>query len=229
MEKIIFFFKRVKRKSLSWLMYLFGPRDQAVRYGTNSIFKGHTMVTYRGVRYIKDPFDYILYQMILMEVRPDLVIEVGTNRGGGALYLADLMDKIGHGTVHTIDIVNDHDPLVETNPRVKFFYEGWEKYDVNSAKGFNKVLVIDDGSHMYESTVGSLNKFGPLVSAGSYLIVEDGIVTPKKQAYAFHGGPLKAIREFLKGHPNFIIDRKWCDFFGKNATFNINGYLKRVS
>jgi hypothetical protein len=28
-------------------------------------------------------------------------------------------------------------------------------------------------------------------------------------------------------HPEFFVDRKWCDMFGKNATFNVNGYLKK--
>lgn len=229
MEKIKIFFKRAKRKSISWLMYIFSPSDERISYGTNSIFKGHSLVLYRGVTYIKCPFDYVLYQMILMEVKPDLVIEIGTNKGGGALYLADLMDIIGHGAVHTIDIVRNSDELVAGHPRIKLFTEGWEKYDLTEAKGFSKVLVIDDGSHMYESTLGALQKFAPLVSPGSYLIVEDGIITAKKQAYVFHGGPPKAIREFLLSHPNFAVDRKWCDFFGKNATFNVNGYLKRVS
>ena len=44
----------------------------------------------------------------------------------------------------------------------------------------------------------------------------------------FKGGPCKAIREFLPKHPEFIVERKWCDFFGKNATNNVNGFLKKI-
>jgi cephalosporin hydroxylase len=43
----------------------------------------------------------------------------------------------------------------------------------------------------------------------------------------YEGGPLKAIREFTSVNKNFEIDRKWCDLFGVNATFNVNGYLKK--
>ena len=157
-----------------------------------------------------------------------MVIEIGTNKGGGALYLADLMDILGHGMVHTIDIEKNSDELVANHPRIKLFIQGWENYDLNEAKKFSKILVIDDGSHVAESTLGAMKKFSPLVSVGSYLIVEDGIINAKKQSYVFNGGPIKAIREFLKTSQNFEVDRKWCDFFGKNATFNINGYLKRV-
>jgi len=45
----------------------------------------------------------------------------------------------------------------------------------------------------------------------------------------YNGGPLAAIKTFLKDNNEFIIDRKWCDFYGVNTTFNVNGYLKKVS
>ena len=90
------------------------------------------------------------------------------------------------------------------------------------------ILVIEDGSHLYEDTLAALQKFSSFVSKGSYFIVEDGIVTELGMKKKFNGGPQKATREFLKANNNFIIDRKWCDFFGPNATFNVNGYLKRI-
>ena len=40
-----------------------------------------------------------MYQMIISEVKPDLIIEVGTRKGGGAYYLADLLDSIGNGVI----------------------------------------------------------------------------------------------------------------------------------
>ena len=62
--------------------------------------------TYRGVKMMKFPFDYLQYQMIINDVKPDLIIEIGTLMGGAALYYADLMDTIGieGGEVHTIDV-----------------------------------------------------------------------------------------------------------------------------
>jgi len=223
------FIKKAFLKGRSWLSYLFAPSEEKIKFNINSIFDGHLRVAYRGVSFLKDPFDYVIYQMILSELRPDLVIEIGTRKGGGALYLADFMNIIGHGTVHTIDIEKDSDQLLANHPRIKLFTKGWENYDLNEARGFTKILVIDDGSHLFESTFGAMKKFSPLVSVGSYFIVEDGIINAKKQSMAFNGGPPKAIREFLKISPNFTVDRKWCDFFGKNATFNVRGYLKRVS
>jgi cephalosporin hydroxylase len=45
----------------------------------------------------------------------------------------------------------------------------------------------------------------------------------------YDGGPLRAIEEFLPQNPQFEIDRKWCDFYGYNVTFNPNGYLKKIN
>jgi cephalosporin hydroxylase len=67
-----------------------------------------------------------------------------------------------------------------------------------------------------------------VVSKNSYLIVEDGIVDKLGVSKIFNGGPCKAIREFLPQHPEFVVERKWCDFFGKNATNNVNGFLKKI-
>ena len=44
----------------------------------------------------------------------------------------------------------------------------------------------------------------------------------------YDGGPLRSIEEFLIENNNYVINRKWCDFFGKNATFNPNGFLQRI-
>ena len=204
-------------------------RDQSASFDFGSIFRGHHKITYRGVRTLKCPFDYVIYQMLLCALLPDLVIEIGTNDGGGAFYLADLMETIGHGTVHTIDIKKQSDDLLWSHPRIRLFIEGWENYDLKEAAGHERVLVIEDASHIYEDTLQAMRKFAPVVSVGSYLIVEDGIISELGMADEYHGGPLKAIDEFLGSTDGFEIDRSFCDMFGSNATFNVNGYLKRVS
>ncbi len=203
--------------------------EEKVEVSINSIDKGHHLVTYCGVKAIKCPFDYVIYQMILNEVKPDLVIEVGTNIGGGTLYIADILDKIGNGIVHTIDINDVVDPLVKKHKRIKFFMDGWENYDLKQARGYKKILVIEDSSHTYQNTINVMKKFQELVSINSYFIIEDGIVNELGKEKEFDGGPLRAIREFLSYNNDFVVDRKWCDMFGKNATFNVNGYIKRIS
>lgn len=199
-----------------------------VSYPLRGIYDGHHHITYRGVPCIKCPFDYVTYQMILDEVKPDLIIEIGTNKGGSALYLADLMEANGKGIIHSIDVSDQAYDLVKKHPRVKLFTGGWEKYDLDFAKEFKVILVIEDSSHEYENTLLAIHKFAPLVSRGSYLIVEDGILNILGWGKSFGGGPIKAINEFLKSNTDFEIDNKWEGFFGKQATFNPKGFLKKV-
>ena len=194
------------------------PFDEKVDFDYKTIDKGHHKVQYRGVQAQRSPFDYVIYQMIISEVQPDLIIEIGTNFGGGALYMADILNNLGNGKVHSIDITDKCSAIVKNHPRVELFHEGFEKYDLALTKHYGKILVIEDASHTYEGTLAAINKFCHLVAKDSYLIVEDGIVDKLGVSKEFNGGPCKAIREFLPNHPEFVVDRKWCDFFGKNAT-----------
>jgi cephalosporin hydroxylase len=205
------------------------PKDERVSFSVRSVVKGHYKITYRGVPAQKCPFDYVLYQMIINEIKPDLIIEVGTNNGGGCLYMADMLDIIGEGTIHTIDIEDKVPEIVRNHPRIKRFTKGWEGYSVDNAKGYKKILVIEDGSHTYEDTIGAMNKLAHLVSVGSYLIVEDGIVSALGTEGSLNGGPLKALREFLPKNKNFTNDTYFSNMFGENATFNVNGYLKKTA
>ena len=201
--------------------------DARVDIGLAGITRGHHNMHYRGVRCVKCPLDYVLYQMIVSELRPDLIIEIGTHQGGSALYLADLLQLLGGGVVHTIDIEDRLDPRVRENRNIRVFGGGWEAYDLNLAAGFKQVLVIEDSAHTCANTIRVMNHFAPLVTPGSYMIVEDGIVDALGLSEQFGGGPVRAIQEFLGVNPGFEADLRWSDFFGKNATFNPLGYLKR--
>jgi len=214
-----------KINKLKWKLLC--QNNEIVDFDVYSIYLGHHKVTYRGVEAIRCPFDYLIYQMIICELKPDLVIEIGTNKGGGALYLADLMNSSGHGVVHTIDIFNAHDPLLDNHPRITTFVQGWQQYDLYEAKNTSKVLVIEDSSHYYDNTLAVMQKFAQVVTPGSYLIVEDGIVNELGLEKKYDGGPLRAIREFLRTHQEFSVDKKWSNLFGNNATFNVKGYLYR--
>lgn len=205
------------------------PIDTTVSLTIKGIDKGHHNTTYKGVRCIKCPFDYVIYQMIIDEVKPDLIIEIGSYEGGSALYLADLLELYGKGEIHTIDIEDRIDDKVKTHKRIKFFSKGWEDYDLSILEKYKSVLVIEDASHRFEDTLRAMRKFSKVVSLNSYLIVEDGIINELGLSKEYGGGPVKAIKKFLKENKNFEIAYKWTDFFGKNATFNTIGYLRKVS
>lgn len=206
----------------------FSQSNERVKFSVKSIHTGHHYVTYRGVNALKCPFDYVIYQMVISKLSPDLVIEIGTNIGGTTYYIADLLNNLNHGIIHTIDIHDNYDAVLKTHPRIKIYSCGWEKYDIQEAISYSKVLVIEDSSHHYQNTLDVINKFAPIVSVGSYLIIEDGIVSKLGIQHNYEGGPVRAVNQFLKSNKDFIIDRDLCNLFGLNATFNIKGYLRRI-
>jgi len=202
--------------------------SDVVEFNVKSLEIGHHKMSYRNVPIIKCPFDYVIYQMIILDVKPDLIVEIGTNKGGSSLYFADLLELTGKGEIHTIDVVDIRDENAKSHNRIKFFSNGFQNYEIKNTHGFQNILIIDDGSHMYEDVKASLEKFNSIINISSYFIVEDGILDQLGWKVNYNGGPNKAIKEFLSKTDSFIIDRKWCDLFGTNATFNTNGYLKRI-
>jgi cephalosporin hydroxylase len=194
-----------------------------------SILEGTFNTKYRGVETLKSPFDYVMYQMIISDLKPDLIIEIGTNCGGSSLYLADLLEINGKGIIHTVDIVDQvKSDLVKQHPRIERFLGGYLQYDTSITSNFERILVIDDGSHKYEDVIQAMNIFKNIVSVDSFMIIEDGSLSWMGWEERYNGGPLKAINEFISLNENYEIDRKWCDFYGKNVTLNPNGFLKRI-
>ena len=56
-----------------------------------------------GVPTQKCPLDLWVYQEIIFELRPDVIVECGTCKGGSALFLASMCDMVRNGRVFSID------------------------------------------------------------------------------------------------------------------------------
>src|SRR5688572_2974142 len=66
------------------------------------------------VRWLGQPvwqnvLDLWIMQETIAEVRPELLIECGANRGGSALFFAHLFDLLGKGSVVSIDVEKMHE------------------------------------------------------------------------------------------------------------------------
>ena len=61
--------------------------------------------TWLGQPVQKCPLDLWVYQEILVETRPDLIVETGTYLGGSARFLASVCDELGYGRIVTIDVL----------------------------------------------------------------------------------------------------------------------------
>lgn len=183
--------------------------------------------TYFGVKTLKSPNDFWIYQEIIWEIKPDIIVEIGNFHGGSTLALAHLCDCLGKGRVIGVDLSHDAIPeFIRNHPRITLI-EG------DACKSFPKVanliskdervIVIEDSSHTYDDTLSVLHLYSTLIKPGDYFIVEDSIVG--------HGlylgqrsGPFEAVEMFIKENPDFEIDRTKESFF---ITWNPKGYLRR--
>jgi cephalosporin hydroxylase len=181
-----------------------------------------------GTRILKAPTDLWVYQEILHELRPDLIIETGTRFGGSARYLASVCDLLDHGHVVTVDIER-RDDLPE-HPRVEYMTASSVDpvliADLTArAHSASRVLVILDSDHSRQHVLDELNSYAPLVTPGSYMIVEDTNVNGHPVSRRHGPGPMEAVDEFLATDGRFEIDASREKFL---LTFNPRGYLRRL-
>ena len=54
---------------------------------------------YMGVQMWKFPVDLNVYRQLIFKEKPDVLIEIGNNRGGSTLWLAHLLDIMNHGRI----------------------------------------------------------------------------------------------------------------------------------
>ena len=75
--------------------------------------------SYFGVKTLKSPIDFWIYQEMILETRPDFIIEVGNFCGGSTLALAHICDCLGEGKVIGLDLSHNNVPeLVSQHPRI---------------------------------------------------------------------------------------------------------------
>lgn len=186
------------------------------RQWDNVLFKSKWL----GINAVKNPCDAWVYQEILFETKPDLVVETGSFQGGGTIFIASIMDLIGHGEIISVDIENRTKPV---HNRITWLSGGsTQPALINDIfiKAKNKsVMVILDSDHNAEHVLKELKAYGKLVSSGKYLIVEDTWWKPGS------GGPADAVNDYLKDHSEFKIDKSREPYI---ITNNPDGFLRRI-
>ncbi|MCC6394327.1 MAG: class I SAM-dependent methyltransferase [Bryobacterales bacterium] len=181
-----------------------------------------------GVPVWKMPLDMWIYQEILFDVKPDVLIECGTWKGGSALFFAGMFDLIRKGRVITVDI--QAQPKLPSHPRITYITGSSTLQrtvdDVHRLlKPNEKVMVVLDSDHSKSHVLEEMRLYGRFVSPGSYLVVEDTNVNGHPILPGFGPGPMEAVEAFLATHKNFTVDTSREKF---GFTFNPRGFLRRV-
>jgi cephalosporin hydroxylase len=193
------------------------------------IQNGTMAYRHRGVPMLKNPFDLALYPLLLEQTQPATLIEIGTNAGGSALWFAEQRPGM---QVLSVDLQT---PDGVSHPSVQFLRGDAHRlgevltHDVMESLA-RPLLVIEDSSHYAETTAAVLDFFDAWLHPGEYIVIEDGILTAMRAGPEYGGGPLRAIHDFLaKTRGRYEIDRTYCDYFGRNVTWNVDGYLRRIA
>ncbi len=182
-----------------------------------------------GARIAKMPTDLWIYQEILWDTKPQLIIECGTFHGGSALYFASLFDLLGEGEVVSVDVTAQ--PGRPTHPRITYVNGSSTSAEIAEqlrarAAGVERVMVILDSDHSQAHVAGELELYASLVTKGCYLVVEDSVVNGNPILPNYGAGPMEALQAFLPSHPEFRIDTEREKF---GATFFPSGFLERIA
>ena len=190
-------------------------------------------IDWMGIPTRKLVTDLWVYQEIIAETRPDLIIEIGSFYGGSTLFLAQMQQLAGGGEVLSIDISHAH--FRAEHPAIRTLTADCsDSATVARARAMargRRVMVIHDGDHHASAVARDLRLYAPLVTPAMYLIVEDGVVdlldarhSKFGRAYP-EGGPLKAVREVLGAMDSeFELDVRRERFI---LTSNPRGYWRR--
>lgn len=181
---------------------------------------GKAGVSWRGVPVRKDPWDITMYPMIIWEVQPRTIIELGTAVGGSALWLADIATAF-HLDARVITVDINLGQLQVKDPRIEYvqfdvFRIGFQPFPVAMSDLPHPWLLIED---THKNIFPVLEYFDRHIIRGDYVIVEDTCHLPT----------LEVLEQFMEQHGSrYRVDTHYVDNFGYNSTWNWNSILACV-
>jgi len=176
----------------------------------------------------KSPFDACILIELLRELHPATVIELGALAGGSALFIADQLKALSISPSHVYSIDNSVERLHPNALRAQLTHNlsfvpadardlGAILTDEFMAQLPHPILVLEDA---HVNVVGVLQWFDRHLHAGDYVIIEDTVDTQKANA----------VSHFLSLQPTgkYAVDAHLCDYFGPNACWCPNSFLRRM-
>jgi len=196
--------------------------------------------TWLGVPIIQTPEDVVTMQELLWRVRPDVVVECGLAHGGGLLLYASILEMTGKGRVVGVDVeIRKYNRLaIESHPMSRriALVEGSSVADDTIARvrelirAGDTVLVVLDSNHSRDHVRMELERYAPLVTPESYIVVFDTVMplvadSPRAGPNWSEDNPLEAVRDFLASHNDFEVDTS---HHRLGVTHAHGGVLRRV-
>ncbi len=152
-----------------------------------------TWDVYAGIPLMKFPEDLRVYEHIMWLESVEVVLELGTQHGGSALWFRDRLRTLAsYGRIRDpwvvsvdLDVSTARTELSAVDPNYadQITLVQGDVLDPSLTESVRRLigtdrscLVVEDLAHTYDTTMASLCAFSPLVSEGAFFIVEDGSV-----------------------------------------------------
>lgn len=173
-------------------------------------------LSWKGSPLFKSVYDFAILPMLLWELKPATVFEIGSGTGASARWMADIVAGYGLDTqIYSADL-----KPIATPYRGVHFLAG-DCMSPASLFGDDLIrsaphpfLIIEDAHINVREVLLYIDGF---LTDGDYLFVEDSLT--KHDALAV----------FLSERPDqYLVDTFYTDFFGRNATSAIDSILLRI-
>jgi cephalosporin hydroxylase len=205
-------------------------RFHEIFYGRQTAWRPNEWL---GISTLQNPFDVWITQEIIVQTKPDFIVEAGAYHGGSAALWATILKQVNpEGRVISIDIedkMSEARKLSIVQERVEYIVGSSTAVDivdlVKEKIGGKKVMVILDSDHRKAHVMSELKIYSEMVPVGGYLIVQDSNINGHPVRPGWGEGPMEAIVEFLQTTDEFEADRNRERML---MSFSPNGFLKRV-
>jgi cephalosporin hydroxylase len=197
-----------------YMMYHYYYLHQGYRYGAPKLqqrWLGHDI--------IKTPQDCWVYQEIIWETKPDVIIELGIMFGGATHFFASILDLVGLAKAKPPE--SKRITYIEGSSTSEAVLEQVRR----KAQG-KRTLVIADSDHEKLHVLGEIRAYAPFVHVGGYFVVEDSLNDVMGYHPVPNEGPKAAADVYLTETDDFVLDRRWGERYV--MSLNPNGYLLRV-
>ena len=193
--------------------------------------------SWMGVPCWKLPMDAFVIQELIVNTRPDWIIETGTGCGGSAMFYASICELMDHGKVITVDIEQkvdmDEVKKYKWSERIEWIHGGSTNLlvvdrimEILECPNPNCMVILDSW-HTMDHVYAEMMMYKKLVPVGGYMIVEDSHVAGNPVPWEHDDlGPMGAIDKFLETEgEQWEVDWE-CE--KHLMTFNPKGYLRRI-
>ena len=183
------------------------PKTSHVHIDTFLMSQGvKDCTTWKGIPLYKTVFDFTLYSMMIWDIKPATILEIGSGpSGGSAIWMADLCKMYGLNTkIISVDI-NPPDTSYEG---VTFVKGDSEKIETLNIENHSHPWLIIEDAHVNVNAI--MAYFDLHMNKKDYMIIEDTRGRAQTR---------------LKIPNTLFIDTYYCDYFGRNATCSMNSIL----